>query len=807
MILKKRFSRVIAFILSCILVGAAVFQGLYIVNKEMSKNNKVYNTDKGMNSFSYSSDISWLYDRLLAISNIYLRYTDKNGKFTCSKEMENSLKKALSELDLIDKNGKLILEDQTDFEYYAACGDRVLTNTKKSPNDLDGMYTAEYINGRNKYCPVGVHNWYGHDISWYTTNYGLTYFFVGPNFSKSAVAVYDIDTTEMKSYIDENGAILYYNMDGSMPVPDFINNDYFTSEEANDEALDQFEHENDSENYYIQENISEVTDTDMYMIYDENSRNWLKVSRNRFITENGNLSDITVYVKPSDNLIAEYEGYIDEQNKSEKIAVNDMTPLIPLGIAGIIVGIVLLFCCGYDVKGKKFVISMPDHIYAELPIAVLIGAAVLVFQFLEEIIFNRYAYNDLADYYSFEKIAVIEGLVLIAAYALGLCCLITLVTRLKCKSLWNTSLSEKILSFIWKCIKKLMSGVKKLKNLICIRHIEKNVLRKDIFMRRFIIRTAIVVGLELFLCLITLPANEIGIFFLGSLFILVCYVFFSIRDHSEIAGIAKQIDDMKCGDYSPRIVPENSPAYGMTNNLNNISDGIRTAVDKQVESERMKIELVTNVSHDLKTPLTSIISYIDLLSSEEMSPEAKDYVSIISQKSDRLKSMVSDLFDLAKASSHTDVESEKIDAVILTNQVIGDMSDRIALSGREVRTDIKANRAQVMADGKKIYRVLQNLIDNALKYSMEGTRVYISLKNDNKKTTISVKNISSEEMNFTPEEITERFTRGDKSRTTEGNGLGLSIAKSFTEACDGNFEIVIDGDMFIANVILNLIEE
>ena len=244
----------------------------------------------------------------------------------------------------------------------------------------------------------------------------------------------------------------------------------------------------------------------------------------------------------------------------------------------------------------------------------------------------------------------------------------------------------------------------------------------------------------------------------------------------------------------------------MTNNLNNISDGIRHAVDKQVQSERMKIELVTNVSHDLKTPLTSIISYIDLLSAEEMSPAAKDYVSIISQKSDRLKVMVSDLFDLAKATSHTDVNSEQIDAVILTRQVIGDMADRIEQSGLEVRTDIKAETAPIMSDGKKLYRVLQNLIDNALKYSLTGTRIYINLENDEKFTYISVKNISAEEMDFTPEEITERFTRGDRSRTTEGNGLGLSIAKSFTEACGGVFEIFIDGDMFTAKVTLPLTE-
>ena len=216
----------------------------------------------------------------------------------------------------------------------------------------------------------------------------------------------------------------------------------------------------------------------------------------------------------------------------------------------------------------------------------------------------------------------------------------------------------------------------------------------------------------------------------------------------------------------------------------------------------MKVELVTNVSHDLKTPLTSIISYIDLLWAEDMSPAAKDYVKVISEKSERLKLMVADLFDLAKAASRTDLNNENLDAVILTKQVIGDMADRIESSGRELRTDIQAQTAPVMAEGKKLYRVFQNLIDNALKYSMEGTRIYVTLRNSGGYTDISVKNISAEEMNFTPEEITERFTRGDKARSTEGNGLGLAIAKSFTEACGGTFDIIIDGDMFTANVRL-----
>lgn len=807
MILKKRISRIIAFIISCILVGAAVFQGLYIANREMSRNYKVYSADEGIESFSYSSDMSWLYNRLLAISNIYLRYTDKNGRFTCSKQMEASLRKALTELELIDQNGKLLLEDTPDFEYYASCGDRVLTNTNKPLEELKGAYSAEYVNGRDANFPKGVHRWYDHEFSWYTTNYGLTYFFVGFNFPKVAVAVYDIDTEGMDSYTDENGVTLYYKLDGSMPVPEYLNNDYFTSESADYEAIEQFGIEKATDRYYSDEDISELTDTDMYMFYDEDSRQWIKVNKNKFIKEKGDTSDITVCIKPRTELIADYESRISENAETGKKAVNDMTPLIPLAVAGVIIGIVLLFCCGYSAKEKKFVLSLPDRLFAELPIALIIGAVVFVCLFLDRIVFDDYGYSDLAEYFSYGTISVIEGSILTATYALVLGCLVTLITRLKCSSFWETTLTARILVFMWKGVKKIANSANKRFKRLSFRHIEKNALKKDIFLRRFIIRTAIAAVAEFFFAVFAFSSREFEIFFLASLFVLISYIFFSIRDHAEIAGVAKQIADMNGGDYSPRIVPDKSPAYGMTNNLNNISDGIRSAVDKQVQSERMKIELVTNVSHDLKTPLTSIISYIDLLSTEDMSPAAKDYVSVISQKSDRLKAMVSDLFDLAKATSHTDVDSEKIDAVILTKQVIGDMADKIAQSGREVRTDIKQTSAPVMADGKKLYRVLQNLTDNALKYSMEGTRVYVSLKNDEKYTYISVKNISADEMNFSPEEITERFTRGDKSRTTEGNGLGLSIAKSFTEACGGEFEVLIDGDMFTANVKLPLIQD
>ena len=829
MIFKKRLTRIIAFIISCALVGVCVFQCVFIINENMKEIEDRSSREDVMESYDYTHDMNDLFDRLWAISSIYLRNTDKNGKYTCSEQYESSVKQALEELGLMDSKGKLTIDNPRDFEYMASCGDRVISNGSETKEALSSDYSLEYSNGGVAKMPLGV-NWYLNTAkSWYTTNYGLTYYKFCGSLPKNAVALYDFDTTGLDNYTDELGAKIYYRTDGSTPVPEKRNTENSVYESANREAFEQFDHDEDTsymlpdERYVYYENggeyyennvqdvwdMSEVTDTDVYMFYDENSRSWYKVSKSKFQKYDQSNSDVTIYIKPSASLIAEYEQYHAQRETMEQDSVHRAMPLLPVGIAGLIIGLLLLFCCGYDAEKKKFSLSMPDRIIAELPMITLVAAAAGAFFMLYGMDEIRVA---LAEYYTdIDMGGIITGSAVTACYAIGLGSLITLSTRIKCGEVFKTSLICRLLAFIWKKLKKLFSFIgsyihKKLER-INVRHIEKNALKKDIFLRRFLIRTAIAAAAEFLLLIVTVSAREIEMFLVGSIFVLALYIVFSFRDHAEIAGIAKQIADMNGGDYSPRLVPEKSPAYGMTNNLNNISDGIRHAVDKQVQSERMKIELVTNVSHDLKTPLTSIISYIDLLSSEEMSPVAKDYVSIISQKSERLKAMVSDLFDLAKATSHTDVSSEEIDAVILTQQVIGDMSDRIAQSGMEVRTDIKAQTAPIMAEGKKLYRVLQNLIDNALKYSMAGTRIYVALANDEKSTCISVKNISAEEMDFTPEEITERFTRGDKSRTTEGNGLGLSIAKSFTEACGGKFGIVIDGDMFTANVTLPLMEK
>lgn len=271
------------------------------------------------------------------------------------------------------------------------------------------------------------------------------------------------------------------------------------------------------------------------------------------------------------------------------------------------------------------------------------------------------------------------------------------------------------------------------------------------------------------------------------------------KTNEDVGKLAQQIEAVYRGDlnYQTDLDPL-SPLYELSQKLSGVSHGFQKSVEEQIKSERMKIDLVTNVSHDLKTPLTSIISYIDLLSKEEgLSPEAEDYVRILAQKSDRLKNIVADLFDLAKITSgNAEIVREELDMARLVVQTLGDMEDKIQSSGHILKTSLIEPPVPILGDGKKLYRVMQNIFDNALKYAMQGTRIYIDLSKNKERVLLTVKNTSAYEMTFTEEEILERFTRGDKARSTEGSGLGLSIAKSFTEACGGEFGIAIDGDQF-----------
>ncbi|MEG1527478.1 MAG: sensor histidine kinase [Erysipelotrichaceae bacterium] len=236
----------------------------------------------------------------------------------------------------------------------------------------------------------------------------------------------------------------------------------------------------------------------------------------------------------------------------------------------------------------------------------------------------------------------------------------------------------------------------------------------------------------------------------------------------------------------------------LKNDLYKIKDGFKTAVNEEVKSQKMKTELVSNVSHDLKTPLTSIITYVDLLKNEDISEEErKKYIDILDRNSVRLKVLIEDLFDISKATSgNVSLNLTQIDIVSLMKQILFENNDKIAQTNLIIRESYSDEKILLNLDSQKTYRILQNLITNIIKYAMKQSRVYIEMIDYEEQVEISFKNISAQEIDFDPEDIVERFARGDKSRNTQGSGLGLAIAKSFTELQNGSFKVQIDGDLF-----------
>lgn len=237
-------------------------------------------------------------------------------------------------------------------------------------------------------------------------------------------------------------------------------------------------------------------------------------------------------------------------------------------------------------------------------------------------------------------------------------------------------------------------------------------------------------------------------------------------------------------------------------NLNSISRGMSRAVEERMKSERMKTDLITNVSHDLKTPLTSIVSYVDLLKKEALENEtAKGYVEVLDRQAAKLKKLTEDLVEASRASSGAiNVNLMPTNAVEILNQSLAEYAEKLAAANVSPVVTAPEEPLQIMADGRLLWRVFDNLLNNVVKYAMPGTRVYCTAVRNGNLVTISVKNVSRAALNISPEELTERFVRGDSARTSEGSGLGLSIAKSLTELQKGQFRLFIDGDLFRAEL-------
>lgn len=242
--------------------------------------------------------------------------------------------------------------------------------------------------------------------------------------------------------------------------------------------------------------------------------------------------------------------------------------------------------------------------------------------------------------------------------------------------------------------------------------------------------------------------------------------------------------------------------------LNDLGVAIDNAVDERMKSERFKAELITNVSHDLKTPLTSIINYVDLLKKEDIPNEtAREYIEVLDRKSQRLKKLTEDLVEASKASTGAlNVEKERLDVVQLIRQATGEYEEKLADAELSLVITLPDAPMYIHADGRHVWRVLDNLLGNCTKYAMDGTRVYLDAAAWNGNAVITVKNVSRNPLNIAAEQLVERFVRGDESRTTEGSGLGLSIARSLTELQGGQFLLDIDGDLFKVKILLPLAE-
>lgn len=431
---------------------------------------------------------------------------------------------------------------------------------------------------------------------------------------------------------------------------------------------------------------------------------------------------------------------------------------------------------------EKETLSYPiDRLWTEIHLACLgivsIGAVALVIAAIDSFLSNQ------IPFYLMQAI-------LFCVSALGslllLISLLSLVRKVKNRSFLKTSIIYKILHWLWKQLIRLKG--------ISLRALSQKSGRY--LLAAILLYTALL----LIFFIMTLETGFFGIFLCILLFGIAVYLL--AHRAKDLDSIRSGVKSIRNGDLQYKITDLHSEDLKpLAQDINDIADGLEHSMEEKLKAERMKSDLITNVSHDLKTPLTSIINYTTLLCTmEDLPEEARDYIAIIAKKSDGLKNLTRDLFDISKVQSGNEAfENEELDAAQLIEQTMAEHHGEIEASS--FTFCVNAEKDLIFtADGRKMSRVWGNLIENALKYAMSGTRIFLEAKEEDRQIKMEIKNISAVPMDFDAEEITARFVRGDSSRTDGGNGLGLAIAKSYVEGCGGSFEITLDGDLFKATM-------
>lgn len=481
-----------------------------------------------------------------------------------------------------------------------------------------------------------------------------------------------------------------------------------------------------------------------------------------------------------------YDGY-EQYLHMKSISTYMIILFVISSVLMLIAFLYLLYAAGRRKENEDIALNLVDRIYTDVHTLLAVIAVSLSIIIAEKISFS---FNNTIMH-------ITEAIALSIMVLIGLSYVLSMTRQIKKRQIFTNSLVYKLYSIIRK---------------FALLRLNNKVFKACVLL---MLLGYVIVNIALF-CLLILTGLEVDGFFtflVGLLLlgfnVMVCrFVLKYLKKLSQIMGAVKELSN---GNLEYSIDSEDMPVsfIDLAKDLQGIQLGIKKAVAEAVKGEHMKIELITNVSHDLKTPITSIINYVDLLNKEDLDNQnAKGYIKILEEKSERLKQLVEDLIEASKASSgDLIVNTEKIDMYQLVMQAYGEFEGKIEKEGLDIRTSINEKDIFVLADGKYLWRIVENLLSNVLKYSMPNSRVYISIDKDEQYGILTIKNMSAYPLEISSEQLTERFVRGDASRTTEGSGLGLSIAQSLTNLQEGKFKVETDGDLFKATVEIPLWNE
>ena len=469
-----------------------------------------------------------------------------------------------------------------------------------------------------------------------------------------------------------------------------------------------------------------------------------------------------------------------------------------LTIALLALTVFLMCCAGRRPKAETFTLNWSDRIPYDLYLFAMVCAAILALGCGMEWAARSYWYiSDTGDRF---LLSGMSALCLTAFFALGEAMLMSTATRIKAHTLLRNTLTWRLGVWLWRLGGGLWQGCK------ASAHTLGEMVGALPLTGRVIGFSLGYLLVNFFLAMGLFNTYETGMYLL-LLFAFNGFVLFSIcrwtlqwqNLRQGAQAIVKGNPEVTIDTAGMKFFPD---LRSHAEALNDLGSAINTAVDERLKSERMKAELITNVSHDLKTPLTSIINYVDLLKKEDIQEEkAKEYIEVLDRKSQRLKKLTEDLVEASKASTGTlTVNAERLGMGQLVDQALGEYTAKLEAASLTLVPSLPQEELYVTADGRHVWRILDNLLGNCVKYAMPGTRVYLELLKWDGNVIFSLKNVSANQLNVPPEELMERFVRGDESRTTEGSGLGLSIARNLTELQGGSFRLSIDGDLFKATV-------